>query len=57
MIKAEETPEASAAYNFYKIVEGEKDKKIGELKISVLKDFLPEYESRVDEILNSFWVK
>ena len=57
LLKAEETLEKASAYNFYKIIEGEQNKLVGELKITVLKDFADEYQARVDEMLGSFWLK
>ena len=54
LIKAEETLKSTAAYNFYKIIGGEK---IYVLKISVLKEFLDDYKDRIGEILESFRLK
>ena len=55
--KANETVENETAYNFYKVIESEKLNKVYELKISVLKDFLADYQKRVDETLESFRLK
>jgi hypothetical protein len=55
--KPNETVENETAYNFYKIIESEKHQKAYELKISVLKDFLADYQKRVDETLESFRLK
>ena len=55
LIKGEETLKNASAYNFYKIIES--DGKIYELKISVLQEFLDDYQNRVDEILASFRLK
>jgi hypothetical protein len=57
LAKEEETLESASAYNFYKIIEGEGHQKIYELKISVLQDFLADYQNRVDEMLESFRLK
>jgi hypothetical protein len=53
----EETLENASAYNFYKIIGDDARQKVYELKISVLHKFLAEYQSRVDEMLNSFRLK
>ncbi|MGC2236839.1 MAG: hypothetical protein WA584_11810 [Pyrinomonadaceae bacterium] len=57
LIKSEETLENVSAYKFYKIIGSENGKKVYELKISVLQDFLAEYQNRVDETLESFRLK
>ena len=57
LLKTEETLAGASAYNFYKIIEGERKKLVGELKITVLKDYADEYQARVDEMLGSFWLK
>jgi hypothetical protein len=54
LIKSEETLENVSAYKFYKIIASENSQKIYELKISVLQDFLAEYQNRIDETLESF---
>ena len=56
-IKSRETLENASAYNFYKIAASEKNKNIYELKITVLEDFLDDYQNRVDEMLESFRLK
>lgn len=57
LIKSEETLENVSAYKFYKIIGSENGKKVYELKISVLQDFLAEYRNRIDETLESFRLK
>lgn len=57
LIKSEETLENVSAYKFYKIIGSENGKKVYELKISVLQDFLAEYQNRIDETLESFRLK
>jgi hypothetical protein len=57
LIKSEETLENVSTYKFYKIIESENGQKIYELKISVLQDFLTEYQNRIDETLKSFRLK
>ncbi|HEY0428063.1 MAG TPA: hypothetical protein VGC76_09810 [Pyrinomonadaceae bacterium] len=57
LIKSEETTENAPAYNFYKIIESERNQKAYELKITILQDFLDDYQNRVDETLRSFRLK
>ncbi len=57
LIKSEETIENVSAYKFYKIIGSENGKKVYELKISVLQDFLAEYQNRIDETLKSFQLR
>jgi hypothetical protein len=57
LIKSEENREEFPAYNFYKIVAGKTNRKIYELKISVLQNYLNDFQTRVDELLKSFRLK
>lgn len=57
LIKSEETLENATAYNFYKIIGDDRRRKVYVLKISVLKEFLEEYQDRIDETLESFRLK
>jgi len=57
LVKDEETLENASAYNFYKIIGDDARQKVYELKISVLHKFLADYQSRVDEMLESFRLK
>jgi hypothetical protein len=52
-----ENPENGDTRDFYKVIGNPKNQNVYELKISVLKDFLDDYQSRVDEMLESFRLK
>lgn len=57
LIKSEETLESVTAYKFYKIIESAARGEVCQLKISVLEGFLPDYQIRVNETLESFRLK
>jgi hypothetical protein len=54
LIESKKTLENAAAYNFYKIIGGEKTYT---LKISVLEDSLDDFRDKIDETLKSFRLK
>lgn len=57
LLESEETENNASFYVFHKIVENEKQRKIYDLQVKILKGFQDEYSSRVEEMLNSFRLK
>ena len=57
LLESEEIEKDASFYVFRKIVESEKQQKVYDLQIKILKAFRDIYEGSVDEILNSFRLK
>lgn len=57
LIKVEKTISEIEVLEFYKIAETENSTKVYELKISVLKEFVEDYQARIDETFASFSLK
>jgi len=57
LIEGEKIEDNASFYVFHKIVESEKQQKIYDLQIKILKAFRDEFTGRVDEIMNSFRLK
>ena len=57
LLESEESGKDASFYVFQKIVESEKQQKVYDLQIKILKAFRDVYAERVDEILNNFHLK